>query len=392
MHKTSKIKKQVVLILGMHRSGTSVAARIVQSLGFNLGTQLLEPNSENPKGFFENQEIVSFNDRLLRHMSLSWDSIGFIWDEDFDNEYYREFFLEAKHILIDNFSDTEMLAIKDPRFCILLPFWQKVIHHFCHTDIAYIFCLRNPLESYLSQKKRSEVDPSFHIIGTDKNTFFMFWYTYMRKAAGALDSDRCLCVSYENLISEPAKEYKRFAKFLDIVTNSRIIEEFSESFIEASLRHHKINEDVFLKSCREFNFIVDLYNGLKLKDSIDTISKSEMQRLKESTAKFNDLSRLYLLHAQRLYGKLYHQHLLTRRDLIDIGNQNETRKLEIEELKSSLDTIQNLYDQNKHRLEESEYEISELKTNFYELTDKYNVVVNSLRWRVISMLCRFLRR
>jgi len=43
----------VVLILGMHRSGTSAAARAVNLLGVDLGAPLLPPRDDNPVGCWE---------------------------------------------------------------------------------------------------------------------------------------------------------------------------------------------------------------------------------------------------------------------------------------------------------------------------------------------------
>jgi hypothetical protein len=77
-------KNQFILVVGPHRSGSSLVAAALHSLGVNLGKQFIAPNEDNPKGFFEDEDIVRFNDRLLRSLNLSWDSFGFIWEMDFN--------------------------------------------------------------------------------------------------------------------------------------------------------------------------------------------------------------------------------------------------------------------------------------------------------------------
>ena len=65
-----------ILILGMHRSGTSaLAAGIQLAIGAAMGPLIKENLLENPKGFFEVFDIVNLNDRVLHSFGGSWDSI-----------------------------------------------------------------------------------------------------------------------------------------------------------------------------------------------------------------------------------------------------------------------------------------------------------------------------
>ena len=54
--------KNCLVVLGMHRSGTSAFTGILEILGLNLGTKMLETQEDNPKGFFENKYVVLAND------------------------------------------------------------------------------------------------------------------------------------------------------------------------------------------------------------------------------------------------------------------------------------------------------------------------------------------
>ena len=58
-------RKRAVLVLGMHRSGTSAVSRFVNMLGFDLGEHLMAPRKDNPKGFWENEEIIHHNEELM---------------------------------------------------------------------------------------------------------------------------------------------------------------------------------------------------------------------------------------------------------------------------------------------------------------------------------------
>ena len=60
-----EVRKKIIVVLGMHRSGTSAITRGLQTLGVNLGSSLIPPDDNNEKGFFEDIEINSFNNQLL---------------------------------------------------------------------------------------------------------------------------------------------------------------------------------------------------------------------------------------------------------------------------------------------------------------------------------------
>ena len=65
----------IVCLAGMHRSGTSMAARLLNRCGLDLGDEgdLLPPRPDNPDGFWEHREFVAVNDAVLDALGGSWD-------------------------------------------------------------------------------------------------------------------------------------------------------------------------------------------------------------------------------------------------------------------------------------------------------------------------------
>ena len=71
------VNKKILIVLGMHRSGTSALTRGLQVLGVSLGDNLMPAfEGNNNKGFWEDLEIVSLNDALLAELGMSWHSLG----------------------------------------------------------------------------------------------------------------------------------------------------------------------------------------------------------------------------------------------------------------------------------------------------------------------------
>lgn len=66
--------ERTIVVLGMHRSGTSVVAELIGALGVYLGDTLLGPNQDNPTGHHEPIELIELNDRILAAAGGSWSS------------------------------------------------------------------------------------------------------------------------------------------------------------------------------------------------------------------------------------------------------------------------------------------------------------------------------
>ncbi|MBE9481821.1 MAG: sulfotransferase family protein, partial [Bacteroidetes bacterium] len=66
--------QKCIFILGMHRSGTSAITGVLKILGVNLGSSLMPPLEDNPKGYFENLNVFKVNEEILGSINSSWDN------------------------------------------------------------------------------------------------------------------------------------------------------------------------------------------------------------------------------------------------------------------------------------------------------------------------------
>lgn len=67
----NKQNKQIV-VLGMHRSGTSTVARILSEVGINMGERLLGASSSNPMGHFEDADFFDLNNEIFSTLDADW--------------------------------------------------------------------------------------------------------------------------------------------------------------------------------------------------------------------------------------------------------------------------------------------------------------------------------
>src|SRR5437870_8336735 len=140
---TSPTGKQIICVLGMHRSGTSLITRVLSLLGMYLGPSehLMKPNQFNPKGFWEHQSIVDLDDEILKRLEGSWcdpPSFSAGWE---GSSQFADLRQQARALIQNDFDAAMCWGWKDPRTCLTLPFWKQLL-----PPLRYVICLRNPVD------------------------------------------------------------------------------------------------------------------------------------------------------------------------------------------------------------------------------------------------------
>ena len=154
MATNGKIKQKCIFIVGMHRSGTSALTGTLNLMGVELGSELMQPWADNPKGFFENNKIWKYNQKILECFGSSWDD-PFLYGEDWTLKHdLSPFRPHIENLIQEEFPSAPLFAIKDPRMCILFPLWQEI----CAQNKIIPLCLlpfRHPMEVAQSLRKRN---------------------------------------------------------------------------------------------------------------------------------------------------------------------------------------------------------------------------------------------
>jgi hypothetical protein len=135
----------LVIVLGMHRSGTSFLMAALQAAGLYLGPELMDaPNAANVEGFFEAWEAVRINDRILAASGGSWDRVPVeVHGDPETSERIERFLQELRSHTIAGW--------KDPRTTLTFPVWQPHL-----TQYQIVACFRHPLSVAKSLQVRDE--------------------------------------------------------------------------------------------------------------------------------------------------------------------------------------------------------------------------------------------
>jgi chromosome segregation ATPase len=229
-------QKRIVVVLGMHRSGTSAIARGLKVLNVDLGDNLMPgAPGENEKGFWEDLDFYRLNEKLLAKIGSAWDHLRRIDVAPLCREEFAEERFEASALIERKMRSSSVFGFKDPRTTILLPFWQCVFEDL-GLEESYVIAVRNPLEVCESLRKRNGFEPSFSMA---------LWLKYTWSAVNHSADRQRVCLSYRNLLSEPAKELARVAASAGLHTataSSPAMIEFVSEFLSAELRHNRISD------------------------------------------------------------------------------------------------------------------------------------------------------
>jgi hypothetical protein len=179
-----------VVVVGMHRSGTSVTTSALNRLGLTLGDAAddLAGDWSNPDGHWESRRLLAFNDKLLAAAGATWRDIP----ADLAIPTGRDWKDEACRVFTDRAAG-EPWVWKDPRLCLLLPFWREVFSALFEAEPAAVLCLRNPLEVAASLQRRN---------GMPRQQALALWERYLDSALTALDGMPVLVSRYDYLLAE----------------------------------------------------------------------------------------------------------------------------------------------------------------------------------------------
>jgi len=129
-----------ICVAGMHRSGTSMVARLLHEVGVYLGaeSELIPPSQDNMDGYMENTRFVQINDELLIRLGGSWGNPPPTTLDDLEKTDIRDLRNRAE-VMLQNFRGHEPWGWKDPRNSLTLSFWMSLID-----GVKVVVCLRHP--------------------------------------------------------------------------------------------------------------------------------------------------------------------------------------------------------------------------------------------------------
>jgi len=223
--------RAAVVVVGMHRSGTSLLTRLLGLAGVELGREeeLAGPAFDNPRGFWEHEELRAVDDELLALLGGSWaapppEPLA----ERLAGPECAPQRARARTLLDERFGAARVFGFKDPRASLLVPFWRDLLPQ----RTAWVLALRHPLEVMDSLARRNGLP---RLVAED------LWRRYTVAAWRDAPEGARTVVRYERLLEDPVAEVERVREVLDLPLPP--LDDARRAAIRAEadpgLRHHR---------------------------------------------------------------------------------------------------------------------------------------------------------
>jgi hypothetical protein len=226
---------KAILVLGMHRSGTSALTRILSLCGASLPRRLIGPASQNHEsGFWEPAEIVALHDEILAAAGSSWYDLRSFPSTWFDLPAATPFADRLARLIETEFGTAPLIILKDPRLCRLLPLWRNVLARLKIEPLAVI-PIRHPLEVAASLQRRD---------GFGEGVALLLWLGHFLAAEhDSRDLRRCF-VTYDQILADGPGTAERVGRILAVPWPRPPKQAAPEiaAFLSSSLRHHALGD------------------------------------------------------------------------------------------------------------------------------------------------------
>jgi hypothetical protein len=218
---------RVILVTGMHRSGTSAVAGALSFWSVGFGRTLLPARADNERGFFENERIYRFHLSLLERRGLAWYEP---FPPPVEGKADPVELEELARILRDEFAGAEIVAVKDPRITRFLPLWRETLAALGWTPVV-VLPVRHPLEVAASLARRDNFSLEMGAL---------LWHAHNLEAERLTRDLPRIVLGYADLLEDAPRQLRRLSDQLGIPRprdEAAALERIA-SFLEPTLRHH----------------------------------------------------------------------------------------------------------------------------------------------------------
>ncbi len=190
-----------VVVVGMHRSGTSLMARLLHAMGCYAGEedQLPPPDVFNPTGYWEHRDVWALDEEILAALDATWLDPGKA-DLGRLTEKARKDFVKRARVIVDAFDAHGSWVMKDPRLAVLFPIWRQALERpIC------VLIWREPSAVARSIARRD---------GLPLAVGLALWEEYNRMMVASTSGLPRVLVSYQELVADPVEAVGRLHRDL----------------------------------------------------------------------------------------------------------------------------------------------------------------------------------
>ena len=240
-NRQGQLPAQLVLVLGMHRSGTSALAGLLVQAGLDGPMDLMPPTPANPRGYWESLGAMELNDQLLQQLGSQWSNCWALAQQDWNTgaEAVRGWRSGMLQLLQNTYPPGGRAVLKDPRLCVLMPALQPWLESSL-ISCAALLPIRHPAEVAASLRVAE---------GLPRSRGLLLWLGHVLSAERNSRPLQRLIVDYRQLLADPQAVLTRSAKILELAGGGPFppgtwkMEE-ATGFIDPLLQRQRAGEDI----------------------------------------------------------------------------------------------------------------------------------------------------
>jgi hypothetical protein len=265
-------RRTCLLVLGMHRSGTSALTRVLSLMGAALPTNLLGANEGNQTGHWEPERLIQLHDRMLAEAGSRWDD----WRAfdtaslpDDRRQHYRD---EIARIVTEEYGEAPLIVLKEPRISRFVPLYAEILADLGF-DVRYVLMLRNPLAVAASLAQRNGFTPAFSML---------LWLRHELEAEKATRGKPRALISYDGFVEDWRTAMTRIVEALPIEWPRVAAEAEAGAYVSDRYRHHRAGDEIHNLDPGIANWLKDTYRALGMleKNGGDRLATDMLDRVK----------------------------------------------------------------------------------------------------------------
>lgn len=372
-----------IFVVGMHRSGTSAVARMLNMMGAYFGSEevSMKVDQANPKGYWERKDVWLMNEKILKSTHSEWYSVNSFSLEKIPEEALQEFDVQAKN-LITGLDTNRPWFVKDPRFCLTFPLWRK---HLEFPVCVHVY--RSPIQIAQSLRTRNQFSLYFGLALWEKYT--------LESLKSTLDCPNLL-ILHSELISQPVQTTaKLYQGLTDIGCRGLRLPHEKEilAFINPALHRERGSiekqADFVNRQQSELIELLETGQALNLIDPSREVSLGSREIIEiegNAVKKINELELCYD-RAQKEITQLQHNHQ-TKYDAFtqEIKIQQQEIKIQQQEIKIQQQETTKL----RAQIHDHYQSFRKIDSLTRKLRNDFNAVIQSWRWKIGDKIVRLI--
>jgi glycosyltransferase involved in cell wall biosynthesis len=343
-------KRQCIIVLGMHRSGTSALTRVLSLLGASLPSVLMPAaKGNNETGFWEPKRIADLHDRMLGESGSRWDDwreFDFTVLPDDRRSHYRQ---NIRELIESEYGSSTLFVLKEPRISRFAALYIEALLEL-KIEPLFVHVHRNPLGVVASLLARDDFTTAFA---------GLVWLRHELSAEYATRGFSRVFVSYEGMIDGWRRQIDRIGDALGLkwpVSPDAVAEEI-DNFISPTQRHHTATETELLEHQPTIGWIKETYGALKRleRDQTDIFVQRKLDAIR---LEFNNGSDIFGSAAfPEFMGREQKTAKQIQSELRSARHEIDQTKLELDRSAAELRSARHEINQTKLELDRSKAEM-----------------------------------